>query len=143
MSNETDISLFRKDIKDLKSRLRVIPSFSQSTYLVALIIDKHGDNNNITQISCERGLPIGGYVYDSVTDCYKVTCVDYLALGYIPVSFRAEMDHSDSWGAPIPMPENIINRYLSQQQKIDLRLFKSKYKTGQYDLQYLQMVGSV
>jgi len=131
----------QQDSKDVKSNLSVRAT-QESTYIILLVIHDDPDRNKLQQISCDRGTPLGGYVYDSVKDCYFVSCLDYLPLGYIPVSFKVEMKNAGHWAVSIPVPEKVLKRYLDDQQKTDLKRLRDLYNDGHHRISFLQMIGT-
>ena len=130
----------KQDSKDVKSSLKVRAT-QESTYIILLVTHEDPDLNKLQQISCDRGTPIGGYVYDSVNDCYYVSCLDYLPLGYIPVSFKVEMKDAGNWFVPVPVPEKILKRYLDDGQKVDLKRLEDLYNDEHHRISFLQMIG--
>lgn len=132
-------SVKEKFAKEIESFLEIMPSFEQ-TYVIVTAHHKESGRNYINRISCEKGLPIGGYTYDSQTDSYHIECSDYLHLGYIPVSFVARIKGMQHWEMRTPMPEALLSKYLTSLQKKELRNFKNHFKEELYEIQYIQMI---
>lgn len=124
------------DEKYVKSQLKVSRGV-ESTFVVVVALSKSCSKNGIMRIKGSNGNPMGGYVFDSVHDCYVVKGMDHRCLGYIPISFRIE---ADSWTSHIPVPEKIVKRYLSSDQKSVLKSFQNTYNKEDYDLQFVQFV---
>lgn len=128
-----------KTAKEVLHFMEVQPSFER-TYVIVVASHRERGRNFVNRISCKKGLPIGGYIYDSQTDSYHIECADYLHLGYVPVSFTARIKGLDHWEARVPMPENVLRKYLSTLQKKELRNFKHHFKAEDYEVQYVQMI---
>lgn len=128
-----------KSAKETAHALEVMPALER-TYVIVVAVHKEKNRNIINRISCKKGIPIGGYVFDSQTDSYHVECTDYLHLGFLPVSFVAKMRGVEHWEMRLPMPELVLKKYLTSLQKKELRNFKSHFKSEEYDIQYIQML---
>ena len=131
-----------KTTKETENALEVIQDIKQ-TYVVVVAVHKEKHRNNISRISCKKGIPIGGYVFDSQSDSYHVECADYLQLGFLPVSFVTRMRGVEHWQARVPMPESVIRKHLTQLQKKELRNFKNHFKAEEYNIQYIQMIDAL
>ena len=128
-----------KSSKEIHSCLEIFPSI-EKTFIIVAAINHEISKNFVNRISCKKGLPIGGYTYDSQSDSYYFECSDYFHLGYIPISFMSKMKGMQEWQIRIPVPENVIKRHLTTLQKKELKNFKSIFKTEEYRLQYIQMI---
>ena len=128
-----------KTAKEVQHFLEVLPSFER-TYIIVTAIGKDRGRNSVNRISCKKGIPIGGYTYDSQSDSYHVECTDYLHLGYIPVSFAIRVRGINHWEMRVPIPDNVIKKYLNSLQKKELRNFKNHFKTEDYEVQFIQMI---
>lgn len=131
--------LYQKSVKDIRERMEIEICYDR-TFIVALAIHNDQGKNSLTKIHCRKGLPISGYLYDLQTDSYHIECHDYVPLGYIPVSFYHKMPGVGNWKQRIPMPEITLRRYMTSNQKHDLRQFKSTYKGGQYSIHFMQII---
>ena len=128
-----------KASKDLQHFMDILPSFER-TYIIVTAHNHEFGRNYVNRISCKKGLPIGGYIYDSQSDSYHVDCADYFHLGYIPISFFVKIKATSDWQVRIPMTENVIKRYLTSLQKKELKNFKNIFKAEDYNFQYIQMI---
>ena len=135
---ETDIE--GRYIRDIKSQLKIVRR-TESSYVIVLAIHKRPEGNIIKKIPTRKGIPIGGYVYDAANDCYLIKCCDFFVLGYVPISFKLEMEGVGSWAVDIPVPEAILRRHLSITQKNDLRKFSYNYETNDFYFEFVQMLG--
>ena len=119
----------------------LLPSMANTeTYVIAVAISKDSSKNFINRISCKKGIPIEGYVYDAQSDCYFVECSDYLHVGVIPVSCVFTSKSGGSWKMNAPLPESVIKKYLTDGQKKDLKNFKGHFNNDDYVINYIQMV---
>lgn len=143
-----------KDIKEFKGKLKLIKTDSPS-YVVMIISHKEYNKNDICKLSCRRMIPmdgystnkkivpIGGYVYDFVSDTYSVNCIDYLSLGFLPFCFKMTMENVGQWSVFVPIPEKIIRDNLPDLQKSDLDKFKLLYNNKEeFNQEFIQFVGT-
>jgi len=108
-----------------------------ATYVLAVAIHKQDKQNTLTRIPCKKCIPLGGYAYDVSNDCLCVRCVDYLALGFIPISY--ELSLGRFWKTAVPMPAPILETYLTETQAELLTNFKETYAdVNKYELDYIQ-----
>ena len=128
-----------KCAKEVGNSLEVFASV-EKTYLIVIAVHKDRHRNIINRISCKKGIPIGGYVYDSQSDTYHVECVDYLHLGYITASFVARMKGTKCWEMRVPASEMVVKKYLTSLQKKELKNFKHHFKSEDYEIQFMQMI---
>jgi hypothetical protein len=128
-----------KYAKDISKNLR-IKAESGATYIIVIAVDNDGDSNFINRINCRKGLPIGGYIYDSQSDCYYVDCADFLHLGSISVSYSMTVAGDDNWKQRVLMPEVVIKRFMSPLQKRELKNFQKRFKAPKFKINFIQMV---
>lgn len=128
-----------KTAKEVCNNLEIKVSLDK-TYIIVVAVNRDLSKNLISRISCKKGIPILGYVYDSQTDSYCIECSDYLHLGFIPVSFKGKMKGLKDWQVSIPMPESVIKKYLTSMQKKELKNFRNSFKDDVFEIQYIQMV---
>lgn len=133
-NNELDT----KNSKDIKSKLK-IANEDYHTYVVIAAVHTNHLYNNFTKISCKKGIPINGYVYDTAEDCYYIDCVEYYKIGIIPVAYAVCLKEC-AWQVHCPLPEAVIKKYLSNEQSQELKNFKQKYGSEEYNYKFLQMI---
>lgn len=131
--------MFNNDNEYFESVLKslIVERGDELTYLVVLAHHMDNSNNLLHRISCKKGVPIKGYVYDSHNDAYHVECCDYMHLGYIPVSLFLRQG---SWKIRVPVPEDIVLMNLNESQKLDLENFKLSFKNTLFKLEFLQVI---
>ncbi len=129
-----------KAAKDQKDHME-IHACVERTYLIVAAVHRDKARNAINRISCSKGVPIAGYVYDASTgqEAYVYECCDYLHLGYIPASFVAKMQGS-SWEVRVPMCESVIKKFMSSQQRRELKNFKNHFRPEDYHVEFIQMI---
>jgi len=138
---EDEFKISQRDLKDIKSNIRVGVE-PDSTYVLIFAVHKSPSYNSAMAIPCDRGTPIGGYLFDPIHNCFQVFCVDYLPLGYINISFTLNADGVGEWSTTIPVPEVVLKRHMSEDQKKDLRKFKNGFKpSSDYTFEFLQLIG--
>lgn len=137
-----DDSLDQSKAKNARDVLKgiIVSESNLETYLIAVAVHKDSSKNFINRISCKKGIPLDGYVYDAQSDSYFIECTDFLHVGVIPVSFVATAKDSYFWKMNIPLPEVVIKKYLTEIQKKDLKNFKSHFSSQDYMINYVQMV---
>jgi len=128
-----------KAVKEQRDNLDLSFS-SERTFLVLVAIHKEEGRNSMSRITCKKGLPIGGYVYDATSDCYALSCADYFQLGYIPVSMVMRVNGQYNYQIRVPLADAVIKRFLSPSQKKDVKSFRGVYKPEDHILQYVQMI---
>lgn len=127
-----------KIIKNVHNEL-IVSIKETSTFIIVVAIHKDDDKNFINKISCQQGVPIGGYVYNAQTDCYNIECSDFINLGYVSTSFCLNVENSE-WECKIPIPDNVLPKFFSVDQKKDLKKFKSHFNMDLYKIKYIQFV---
>lgn len=128
-----------KTLKELKSSCEVVPA-QEETFIIVVAIHKNKERNYIARLNCKNGIPIGGYIYDSKNDTYQIECFDYCNLGNIPISYFLYVKNVKHWKIRVPMSYNLIQKFLTLQQKKDLKSFKRQFKADEFDIQYIQMI---
>ena len=124
--------------KELISFIEITPGF-EKTYLIIVAVNRDNKLNSVIPIACKKGIPIGGFLYNTKTDSYEMECVDYLNLGYITASYFAIIKELQ-WKIRIPMTEKIIKKYLTSMQKKELKNFKIRFKPAEHDFVFVQMI---
>lgn len=124
--------------KDQKEKMQILIK-SEPSYLVVAAVSKIPERNSISKISCKRGIPFGGYVYDNQSETYHYECCDYLHLGIVPISAYITLKENSSWKIKVPLAESVLKKYLSDMQKKELKTFKVHFPATMFDLHYIQM----
>ena len=128
------------DMQDIRNSIDV-EGHTAKTFVVVIAIHKDTACNVLTAISCQKGMPIGGYVYDQTVDSYRASCISYLRLGVVPLSYRLKMfKNAGTWNTFVPMPESVLLRHMSDEQLQLLREFKGSFSEDIYNFEYLQVV---
>jgi hypothetical protein len=125
-----------KHIRIVKSNFNVIPC-DKATIVIVLAISCNNDLNKITEISCKEGLAITKMAFNIIDDSYLVRCRSHLNLGKIPIGFVVEMKDNIHWQFDVPVPEVIMKKLFSEQQKKMLNKWKNLYKDCIF--RYLQL----
>lgn len=125
-------------IDEFMEQLEISP-VAERTYVVALAVHTDPDKNSSVRLSCS-GTPVDACSYDCVNDYFGVNCLDHINLGHIPIAFRLSVCGVSRWGPFVPIPENIILRYLSPKQILDLDKFKSAYDGDEVRIEFLQTI---
>ena len=127
-----------KICKEQKEKMQIFIE-SDPSYLVVVAVSKVPERNSISKISCKRGIPFGGYVYDNQSETYHYECCDYLHLGIVPISAYITLKENPSWKIKVPLAESVLKKYLSDMQKKELKTFKNHFPATMFDLHYIQM----
>lgn len=128
-----------KDGKDIRSAIR-FERQDVGTFVIALIVGKNKIHNEVQKVTTKQGMPIGGYAFDHVNDTYLIKCVDQMQVGIVPVAYKMTMPNVGHWSVPVPLPENVLRRYLSTGQRNEIRRFKRAWPVSDYELHFLQLV---
>jgi hypothetical protein len=135
--------VYDKDRKDIKSSLTFEVDFDPMK-IVVVAVHKEAGRNHKVRIPCVGCLPMPGYQYSTVNDTYTSFCIDHVNLGFINVSYVQKMRGTGGWECKIPMPEAVIRRYLSLEQRKLLREFQDKHKDKGEEItfEFVQMVSA-
>lgn len=133
------ISRTDKELKDVKTSIRLARDTTVSVTIIALAISHEKNENFINKVHCKRGEPIGNVVYQHVNDYFLVDCCEYKVLGTIPIGFYATSIDSINWKEYVPVPESIFKKYMDDLQREKLKKFHAMYKNG-YDVTFLQTI---
>ena len=128
---------FQKDVRDIKRSLIIDNSYRSTTIFIVAISD--GRNQSMF-IPCE-GTALTHDVYDSVRDGFVFYGVEYYTIGNIPVSYRLEFEDCE-WQIEIPLPMSVVRRYMSDEEKRNFSLWKSKFDKEEFRFMSLQMLDS-
>jgi len=130
---------FVKICREQKEKIQVVFE-KTSSYLVVAAVAKDPKRNSIVKITCKKGIPLGGYVYDNQADTYQYECADCLQLGVIPISAFIKLKDNSSWKVKVPVAESVLKKYLSDMQKKELKMFRSYFPATDFDLHFIQMI---
>lgn len=128
-----------KIVKEVHRSLNITIANS-STHIYVTAVNRNHSKNFVNRITCKRGIPIGGYVYDSQCDSYIVECSDFLNLGTVPISFMLSQKNKEEWKQFVAMPESVIKKVLSEFQKNELKKFKSHFNSDEYEIEFIQLI---
>lgn len=131
----------KQNVEDIMSSLEVglIPG---RTHLMAVVMDSNIEKNKSQYVKCHKGQSFAvGYPYDQGTDSYIISCVMHEYLGHVPVAYQVKMEGTGGWTVRIPLPESVINRYLTPAQQSQIATLQKKYSDKRYSLQIMQMSG--
>lgn len=130
-----------EDFEDLKNAIRVQRS-DDRTLVFAISIDRDNDDKNLmTAIRCNGGTAFGGYAHDLPRDSYLVRCVECVQLGQLPFSYQITMPNIGEWRQKVPIPEGVLEKHLTPQNKKVLDEYRRKWPKSRYDIHFVQMLG--
>jgi hypothetical protein len=135
--NEVQKTL-RKLGRDFRSSLEFIQS-PDTVRVIAVALAHDRSQNKDLLIPCGDGDPLNNEVYDLVKDAFHVTGVDFLDLGEIPLSFCVQMKDVYGWQVDIPLPSNVVRRFLTTEQAKNLKQWQAQYSRREYSIRYLQL----
>jgi hypothetical protein len=124
------------DFRD-KLKLQLV---SDASYVIMLSISERDEENIIRRLAAKRGVPLVPYAYNAVGEYYNIRCVEFMSLGLVPVSFQLTLPGVPLWKVRVPMPEEVLERFLSEEQKLEVAHFKATAKEANLRVEYLQMV---
>jgi len=128
-----------KIVKEVHRSLNITITNS-STHIFVVAVNRNPSKNFVNRITCKRGIPIGGYVYDSQSDSYVVECSDFLNLGTVPIAFMLSQKTKEEWKQFVAMPESVIKKVLSEFQKNELKKFKTHFKLDEFEIEFIQLI---
>ena len=128
-----------KDVRDLKRRLSLRIDTSYGTRIFAIAISNTLYGNDELCIPTTTGDPICDDVHDMIRDCYLVEGVETLDLGTVPISATMNMDEIYGWHIDVPIPLNIMKRYMTEDQKTKFDNWKQRFRGNQYTIKLIQM----
>lgn len=127
-----------KDIKDIKKSIKIEQEYF-GVHVFVVSISKNDCDNIPIEIPCTYGKSLSNDVYNIVRDSYLVYGVDFHELGTIPVNYRAKIEAVE-WEIDIPLPESVIKKHMTSDQKEFLEKWCLEYKKQDYDFYYLQVL---
>lgn len=133
MTDEQKIS------KEQKEKMQVVIKADEPSYLVVAAVAKDVKRNTLVKISCKRGIPFGGYVYDNQSEAYHYECCDYLHLGIVPISAYITLKENLNWKVKVPLSESVLKKFLTEMQKKELKTFRNHFPITDFDLHFIQM----
>lgn len=114
----------------------------ERTIVYAVVVDKSGETNQSSAIRCYGGVAFGGYARDTNRDAYLVNCVEYISVGTVPFALQVSMVKIGDWKVKIPIPEKVLEKAFTPQQRKLMQMYREKYPAEKYDVHYLQMLGA-
>jgi hypothetical protein len=135
--------VYDKDAKDFRSSIKFNIEFDPTT-VVAIAVHADAGRNMKTKIKCHHSIPLPGYKYNTVNDTCSVTCYDFLCLGTVGISYRAKIQGTAGWEFRIPMPVDVIKRYLNHDQRKAYKEFQDRFKAegDVITFEFLQMISA-
>ena len=134
------IDIQTRDTRGFKSSF-VLTRTTDPAFVIAAAIHNIPDKNSSKNISCEKGIAIGGYLYDTANKCYMINCHDLHAIGTIGVSFMMSLAGGCNWKIDVPMPESVLKRYMSVYQREQFKMWQRKFPKTEFTFEYLQVLG--
>lgn len=112
---------------------------SSKTTIFVVAKNKNTKKNSVKKIKCGSSTPLCPLVYDIQSDCYILSCYDFIELASIPVGFQAKLKEVIGWHTNIPVPEKIFLKHLTPEQKNNLKKFFQKHSKS-CEINYIQML---
>lgn len=141
---EMDAAVTPADIEDfdnLRESFEILRS-NENTLVFAIAVDQeYPDANVVSAVKCHGGTAFGGYAYDRGRDSYIVNCVEFHQIGRLPFSYVLTMKNVGEWQAKVPMPERVLYKHFTPQQKKLLDAYRDLYPSPRYDIHFIQMLG--
>jgi hypothetical protein len=141
---EMNEDILKRDIEDILTGV-TITSVPGRTHICVVVLDeqKNGSHHDreLVKVRCYHGTAFTqGYPYDQNSDSYLIPCVQSDHLGYIPVAFQISVPDTE-WTVPMPVPESVIQRHLTELQKTHLKAVRKKFSDERYKVILVQMSG--
>ena len=134
-----DMAVSKKILAGVHRGIKIVQTNSQ-THLTVVAVNRDESKNFVNKLSCRRGMPIKGYIYDAQTDSYCYNCSDFLYIGTLPYSFRLKASSDDQWDVAVPIPDKIVKSLLSTSQKQVVSNFRKHFKSPDYTIRFVQMI---
>jgi hypothetical protein len=112
---------------------------AERTLIYAVVKSKDDTKNVLCKIKCQGGTAYGGYAREASSDSFIASCVTFINLGTVPFGFRIMMPHVGNWSSQIPIPEKVIEKSLTPDQRGLLLKTRQDYPSDAYEISYLQM----
>lgn len=133
-SDNEDFDLVRESIKVIRCAPR--------TVVFVIVLDKNKDENNVlSAIRCHGGVAFGGYARDASADAYIVKCCNFVQIGQVPFSLAITMPNIGGWKMEVPIPEKVLEKHLTPQEKHSLEELRKTYPVPEYEIHLIQMLG--
>jgi len=136
-TNPTDCEMFDAIREHLK-----IYRIQERTIVYAVVVSKELEQNESSAIRCYGGVAFGGYARDATRDAYLVNCAEYISVGTVPFALQVAMKKVGDWKIKIPIPEKVLEKAFTPQQRKLMQMYREKYPAEKYDIHYLQMLGA-
>jgi hypothetical protein len=134
-SKDANIPSDKEMFDDIRDSLLIFRVHDR-TIVYAVAIDKQGENE-ISALRCFGGVAFGCYPYDMGRDAYLVGCVGYVSVGSVPFAICV-----GEGKVKIPIPDRILEKSFTPNQKKIMQVFKEKYSSDKYEIKLLQMLGA-
>lgn len=128
-----------KDIRDFKRRLTVDPEYDYGMRIYAIAVARLEELNRDLNIPTQPGDPICDEAHDLVRDCYYTYGVDFVDLGEVPISMSVRMEDVCGWEVDVPIPLNVLRRYMTDEQKLKFNRWKQRYRSKEYEVKLMQI----
>jgi hypothetical protein len=139
MDDETPLPSNIDDVDIIRNAL-IIERVPERMKIIVVAVDTEvNSGNDINLIKCE-GEPLGCYAYDAKHDGYLVSCAGYTDLGSVSVAYRIKSQGSLDNNNIIALPDELVEKYLTPNQKRTLKAFREKYATPRYAVQFMQAI---
>lgn len=133
---------FTTEKTETMNALSVKITNTERTYIYILITNKENEEHNRRlSIRCNSSKPFGNYAYDVNNDSCYVEGIDLANIGHINIGGFISMDKTGNWNIRIPLPESVIDKHLSIDQKKALKSFLAKYNAEKFIVHYIQLGG--
>jgi hypothetical protein len=111
------------------------------TIVYALVVDNEKGNSQVV-IPCQNGYSLSGYakVKDTIQDCYLMEGVEHVSLGTIGFSVCISLQKTSGWSVPIPIPDRIVEKFITPYHRRIVKELKSKYSKPRFTIHYVQML---
>ena len=119
--------MIKSDDLNIKDYIEPIYDEHGITFIVLVAVNNDSYLNSPKKIGCNFGCPIGGYVYNSLIDCYISYCSDFLPIGYIKGNYSLTMQGAGDWKVQVPMSDTMLIQRMSDWQLTALEQFRKDY----------------
>ena len=130
---------YLKTLKILRKKTELV-QMDDGLSVLAVAIAEDDDLNNNQVIPALLGDPINVNVHDFVKDYYYAYCYSYFDIGSIPVNYKLCIKGVHNWMVDIPLPLNVIMRYLTEHQIKEFENWKNSLGTKKLVIETIQVI---
>lgn len=120
--------------------LEVVVETARSTFIILAAQHTTPTLNPLNKISCKKGVPMIGHVYDTIQDSYLISCVDFLLLGNVKIAAYVQSKTNLGWRIRVPVAVPLLEQNFDSSQRAEISRFMARYTREDHVFRFLQMI---